>query len=281
MNRRNICILTGILCVAGSIFGLDTVFGMGWFGAGRIKEPLESFEYSRGGGMLGAHKGLKVDRLEQGSALIIKKESKWHGEDVKISEYKVSDKVLADIQTIFNNYKMARCVKAPMSKFQVLDGDTSSYYFKFSEQSIKFSSSQNIPTDTYKGIREMLACVEKYSKEGTKLPGLEAPVYTEKNFTEKQAPTDGKISLEPYGYSIKGLSFRIKNGTAEEKSIFKNCHLYKLTPEPVLLEEQISKYPSTLYAHNSSEEFLRLKQRLEAGRYRLKVAEYETEFEIK
>lgn len=278
--KKKTYLITAMLCVVGitGIFGFGKAFA-GWFGDEKIDEQLKAFSYDCGGGMLGGYESLAVKKIDEGSALVTQSKAEWHHDIPKVSEYKVSAKVLEEIKDIFNEKNMAGWQKKPLSKYQVLDGDTSSFSFSFAKTRTHFSDTQDLPDKWWEGTKEMLALVRQYCERGEKLPGLVVMPRTEEEYANRSQ--DNKVSLEMYSYRNNYLSFNIHNGTEEKQLIKESYSLTQLSPEIKEIISLVEEEMLQLEPRYSMEKGIRLRERLGTGRYMLKFGEYSVEFEVK
>lgn len=281
MSRMNLCLLVAAICVAGfaGVFYPNSAFGMNWFGKEEIKEPLNSFTYSSGGGMLGGHKSLDVKKVDASSAIVIDYDAEWHHAIPKVSEYKVSSKVLADIQKIFNAKEMAKWQNLPPSEIQILDGDTSSYYFNFGKRRVRFSDTQSLPNKWWESAKEIDSIIYKYCQQGEKLPGLVVPPRKEEEAYAR--PADGKVSLSLYYYQNNYLSFYVNNGTEAQQQVNCSYNITQISPEHREIVNKLEEDAVELEPHYAHETGIRLRDRLGTGRYMLKFGPYSIEFEMK
>lgn len=285
MTRKTICMLIALVCVTGvaGMVCLNTFLGLGWFGTGVIKEPLKEFSYSSGGDMRGSFRELRVKGFGEEHAIVSSANADWHGAAPKVKEYKVSNQVLKDIQAVFNEYNMSGLEKRPKSQFKVLDGATSSYSFSFSKQEVHFSSSQNISAQSWEGAKKIRRLIMDYCKEEALLPGLVLPEATKKGEKEYSPRhlEKGKLVIALHSYKDNTLNFYINNGTDKELMLNDAYSLVQLSPKEQVIATYQGKYPDKCYAQHVHEKSIRLKKRLEAGKYRLTYGDISKEFEIK
>lgn len=280
MNKSKFFVTT-LLYTLGitGIFGFNTAFGMSLFGREEVKEPLNEFEYHCGGGMLGGHKSLMVKRLENGLAIIEDYQQTWHHAIPTVSEYMVSDKILEEIKQIFNEKEMVTWEKRPPSEIQILDGDTSSYYFNFAKRRIRFSDTQSLPDKWWDGPKQMMKQIAQYCEQGEKLPGLVVPPRNEDE--PINYPKNGKVSLSMYYYRNNYLSFYVNNGTDKEQKVNCSYSITQLSPETKEIIRKLEEGVMQLSPNYSNETGFRLRERLGTGRYMLKFGDYSVEFEVK
>lgn len=263
-------------CIAGAVGG----FSMGLFGSGKIEEPLQSFSYGFGGDMRGSHKSLKVKRLDDNYAMVISSKSEWHNDFPKVSENRVSAQLIKDIQKIFNAYEMAKLEKRPKSPFFAHDAGTSSYSFGFKEKEVAFNSNQQIPEKSYKGIKEIFTCVQGYCKEDNRLPGLVLPEI-KKGEKHPVEPVEGKLTLVMFSYKDNTLEFYVNNGMTSKHKIDDSYKLVQLAHVEREITAKEGKHSYEAYAKQGQLQTIRLKERLEVGKYKLTYSGISCEFAIK
>jgi len=280
MNKKLIVsVLLGAVGLT-SVFGFSKVFG-GWFGETTIDTPLTSFRYGSGGDMQGSHHSIAVKSLDKDSVLVTYSDADWHYEDPEIKEYKVAPALLKDIHTAFNKYKMVRCEKAPKAKVQVLDGATDSYTFYFDKRNVHFGSTQEISTETYKGLREIFNIIGTHCKQGQKLPALVTPPRNPEVMVNPHEAEQGKLLLKVYGYEHLLLHVRFLNGLGKEQKLMYSYQLISKNAPEIVLEEHSATKELSLNTYGDSEYSIKLKQDLQPGKYVFTLAGYTTEFEIK
>ena len=280
MQRKHY-LTTALLFVIGitGIFGFNTALGMGWFSKNEVKEQLNYFRYDCGGGMLGGHKSVEVKRVDANYALVINSDTQWHHDIPKVSEYKVPAKVLEEIKTVFNAREMANWQKLPQSELQILDGDTSSYDFKFAKSRVRFSDTQKLPAKWWESTKEIFSKINQYCQQGEKFPGLVVP--PRKEDTYMTVIEDGKVSLSLYCYRANSFSFQVNNGTDSTQIIKRSYIIKQLSPEAREIVNKTDEHDSQLAPNAIKKESIRLQERLAAGKYLLQYGDYSLEFEIR
>lgn len=280
MNKR---ILVGsLLCAVGltTIFGFNTGFAFDFFSKSSVDLPLKSVSFYRGGDMQGSTRDMSVEALDNDSAIVCYENAAWHHEAINVKEYIVPISVLEDIKNIFNNNKLVRCENAPKSKYMVLDGATSSYYFHFEKRTIRFSSTQELPDGSYEALREISKCVSNACEKGQRLPGLVLRKDENGNMPTKNAVIKGKVGIKVVGYKNKNLNISIGNGLEQEQVVALQSKIVEINKPENIVAERITDETikvSKLYNENH---FWKLDKRLPAGKYSLKLGDYTTEFEI-
>lgn len=242
---------------------------------------LESYTYSRGGGMEGAHHFIKIGKVDEETALVIYSDQNWHYENPQIAEYYVPIATLMKIEKIYDSYRMYRYRHLPDSKFQILDGDTSSYHFWFEDnKSLSVSESQQIPKKAYDGFGKIKGIIEAATSAVQKLPGLVPDVITEEERISRTV--EGELRILVTEYSNNHLRYSIANGLEETVEIEDRIDVFKIVDEErisVFHKEGSREYE--VYADYCHCESVQLKEkRLEIGRYVLSIDGHEAEFEI-
>lgn len=281
MNKK--VLISGLLCAIGftTIFGFSTGFAFDLFGKSTVDEPLRSVSFSSGGDMQGSFHGMSVNTVDDNTVLVCYEDAKWHHEIVAVKEYLVPISILEDIKVIFNNNKLARCEKAPKSKYVVLDGATKSYYFNFDKKFIKFSSTQELSRENYNALREISNCISLACQKVKPLPALVLEKDADGYLPRRNAVEKGKISIKVIGYKGKNLSIAVGNGYEEEKKLDIGFKLSNMNNPNTVIAEHLVEEKAGLPKLYNYEYTWNLNERLEAGRYRLSLGEYATEFELK
>lgn len=281
MNKK--VLIGGLLCIAGftSLFGLGTGFAFDLFGTSTINQPLLEVHFSSGGDMQGSTHGMSVKAIGNNSALVKYDDAKWHNEIINVKEYVVPATVLEDIKTIFNDNKLARCEKASKSKFVVLDGATSSYYFTFKEKSIRFSSTQNLSKDNYTALKAIKKCVADACLKGKRLPVLVLEKDKDGYAPIKYVNEKGKLAIKVVGYNSQVLSIAIGNATEEDKKVSLNSKIIALDKDGSIVAEKTTQETIEMSKESNDEYRWKLDKPLEPGKYRVALGEYVAEFEIK
>lgn len=278
MNKK--VLLGGLLCVVGLssmfVFNISSVFGMS-----SVSQPLKNIYFSSGGDMRGSYHGLTVKTLDNSSALVFFEDADWHNEAIAVKEYIVPVSVLEDIKTIFNKNKLARCEKAPMSKFVVMDGATSSYSFEFEDTRIRFSSSQNLSKENYDALREIRKFVDNACQKGQLLPGLVLEKNADGTAQSRYVNVKGKMAIKVVGYKEKTLTIALGNASEEQKSISLKAKITELNNPNKIVEQNATDKTKGMPAKYNDDFEWKLDNRLEAGNYQLDLGGYTTEFTIK
>lgn len=247
--------------------------------AAKEHAPLAAYTYSFGGDMQGGSTFLKIEKSEEGKALVSYSRSEWHNTDPEVAEYLVSDSALKEIEKIYDKNKMYLYPKLGRSNMIALDAGSGSYCFKFSDGSeVQFSSTQNIPDKGYEGLNKIRALIDEAQKQGERLAGLAAA------FGEECVNTlipENECRLLVYEYIGNTLFFRISNGTSESVPVSGKRELFRVADGS---REKVAENfgdEELLDSDSIFEDSLDLgMERLSAGRYVLAAGGFEAEFEI-
>lgn len=278
MNKRVI-----VTCALGlvTMFGVGTGFAFDLFGSSNINLPLLEVSFTSGGDMQGSFHGMSVKRTDNNSALVCYEDASWHNEAVEVKEYIVPAALLEDIKTIFNSKKLARCEKASTSKFQVLDGATSSYRFYFDSKRIYFSSTQNLSRENYAALKEIKKCVAAACEKGQRLPGLVLEKNQEGYKPFRRAYVKDAMAIGVVGYKNKSLIISVGNDLDEDKSVALKTRLTEFNKPDTIVAENLTDRTVTVDKHSDYEFTWELTKRLEPGKYRLALDGYSADFEIR
>ena len=97
MNKRILLFVIGGLLMFG-------VFGCSKMPDVKNKE-LISYRYASGGGMTGGGNSTEISIVD-GEVILTYSEKKWWYEDNDITEFKLDNAVLTEIESVFRKYKM-------------------------------------------------------------------------------------------------------------------------------------------------------------------------------
>lgn len=281
MNKK--AIIGGLLCAVGlmGIFGFSTGSAFDFFGGSKIDLPLQSIYFSRGGDMQGSHHVLSVRGIDDKAALVCYEDAKWHNVVIQVQEYLVPQKVLEDIKTIFNANNLAKCAKAPQSKMFALDAATKSYSFEFEKKRISFSSNQELTRENYDALRQISACVSEACKNGERIPALYFEKNAEGNMPLRNAVQKGKFTIRVVCYRNNTLEIAISNALDEAKELSLQAKIIELGKPELVVAERLTDEKDKISQHENTNNYWKLAKPLEAGKYRLSLGEYHTEFEIR
>lgn len=238
-------------------------------------QHLNGYVYSTGGGMTGGYHRNTVKRYDD-SALISIESAEWHSQDPTIEEYLVDDTVLDELEAVVRQHKMNHWNHKKFTNMFVSDGESESYSFDFDENSISFSS-QIYPENYRNKLTELDRIVDKFIKNGEKLPGLVNPSIDDE---EHYSLPEGKLEVYVYSYARDILGLRLLNGTDKEINLSESYKIINDDTGVVLVEENIP-YGGEVSEHSRNELDIRLKERLNSGNYKIIIGDLEIPFEIR
>lgn len=244
------------------------------------KSPLRCFEYYSSGGITGGYNFIIVDSHDENSAIITTTNAGRYFEGPRVSEYLASIDILKDIEIIFRKYNIQNWDNKKFTNMFIADGVSHDYSFIFGEGHTKVSfSSQSYPQRYLEKLNQIHEVIKKYIDPDKLLPGLVLEKHGEE-MLEGQKPTEDTVRFKVCGYYNDCLFFRVLNNLKEDITLSDEIKLYRQGGDTPILEvttyckEQVS--PRNRYEKN-----IKVNERLAAGKYLLKMGEYETEFEIR
>ena len=119
------------------------------------KQELRSCSTSTGGGMLGGYKNADLRRDKEGNVVLTITEKATHADREVTTVYPASPEAFDKIRELVDSCKLYAASKRPYSKFQVLDGDTTSVSFSYENDSFRISDNQELSQKMAKGFREV------------------------------------------------------------------------------------------------------------------------------
>lgn len=261
-----------LLIIGGIVF----MFGTSYVS---IKgQKLNVYEFHSGGGMTGGYYSENVKKYDDTHALISIEKAEWHNQDPEISEYLVDMEILDELESVIRKNRMNFWNNKKFTNMFVADGESEGYYFSFDENSINFSS-QIYPPKYNKKLKQLDEILDKYLKDAQKLPALvNDRISDEENY---DLPEE-KIELYAYSYSRRddSLYVRVLNGTNDDVEIPKSFKLIN-TDSDTIIDENNEDYTSTFYPKSSDGMSFSLKERLDAGNYKIILGDIEIPFEIR
>ncbi|MDD5923761.1 MAG: hypothetical protein PUC88_03100 [Clostridia bacterium] len=239
-------------------------------------QHLNKYCYSSSGGMSGGYYSKTIKRYDDAHALISIEKVEWHSQDPEVNEYLVDVSIMDELEEIIRKYRMNFWNRKKFSNMFIADGESIGYSFTFDKDYIDLSS-QYYPARYSDKLHKFDEIIEKYLNDAKKLPGL---VNTRKDSDISYELAEGELELYVYSYSSDYLGIRILNGKDEQIEI---SHSYKLinTDKNKAIDENDDKYTMTIYPKSQDEVNFSLKERLEAGNYKLVLGEIEIPFEIR
>lgn len=238
-------------------------------------QHLNSYSYNIGGGMNGGYHSKTVKRYDN-QALITVESAEWYSQDPTVKEYLTDLAVLDELEAVVRKYKMNFWHGKQFTNMFVYDGESESYHFRFDDESISFSS-QIYPMRYRKKLDKLDKIVDKYMEAGEKLPGL---VLTKIVDDMDDFLPEGELVIYVYSYAGNSIGIRILNGTDEEVEIPESYKLINVDTGVILCEED-TPYGGSFSENAIDEMEIKLKERLEAGNYKLIFGEMELPFEIR
>lgn len=179
--------LTGILAVCicllfvlGGCSMLPTVTGLKF-----KNDELRSCSVSTGGGMLGGYSYVTLKKDENGGAVLEIRRKETHADREVTSVYQVDPEAFEKVKEMAIQYDLYAASKRRYSKFQVLDGDTTSVSFSFSNGSFRISDNQVLSKKMSTGFREVIHYLSSLAEgEGvTTVEPQKATLYLKSGYT--------------------------------------------------------------------------------------------------
>lgn len=238
-------------------------------------QHLTKYSYSSGGGMDGGYHRETIK--EYGDyALVCIESAEWYAQDPTVTEYLTDAAALDELEAVVRKYKMNFWNRKKFTNEFVADGESESYRFAFDDEDISFSS-QIYPMNYRKKLAELDEVVKRYIETGEKLPGL---VNTKTGEEGTLFLSEGELIVYVRSYAMDSLELKILNGTDEDIEI---SEMYKLVNADtnVTLSEEKTPYSGSFSEHSTDELNIRLKERLQAGNYKIILGSLEFPFEIR
>ena len=236
---------------------------------------LNSYSYSSGGGMNGGYHRETVKKY-QDQALITIESADWFAQDPTVAEYLTDTAVLEELEAVVRKYRMNFWNGKEFSKMFVCDGESESYCFYFDDDDVYFSS-QIYPMRYRKKLADLDNVVRKYIDTAEKLPGL---VGTRTDEEENFLLPEGKLDIYVYSYAENVLGVKILNGTDEPVELPGSYQLIFTDTDTVVFEEN-DENVREVSGQSRDEIDIRLKERLQAGHYKIVFGDMEIPFEIR
>lgn len=159
--KSKIIILVLILALTiGGFFMLKPIFKNNSL----KKQELNSVRYTVGGGMLGGLSRSSLEKQKDGSIKYITEYAETHSDRIVTRIYNASIHDLNNIKDLIIKYNLYRASKKPLSKIQVLDGDTSTLTVSFDDEYFSVSDTQAISTNDFKHIQEIVQLMASCAK---------------------------------------------------------------------------------------------------------------------
>lgn len=238
-------------------------------------QHLNSYSYSSGGGMDGGYYSETVKRVGD-HAIICIESAEWYAKDPTVKEYQVDAAILDEIESIVRKQKMNFWNHKKFSRMFIFDAASESYSFDFDDRDISFSS-QVYPVKYQKKLSELDHVVERYTSSGELLPGLVNPLKDDEAHYELP---ENELFIYVCLYAGDLIKLRVLNGTEEAVELSETYQLLNADTNEVLLEDE-HLYGTYISERSRDEMELRLKERLNAGNYKLFIGDLEIPFEIR
>ena len=139
MNRRLLA-LVYILCILCAVIIGVFVYSRSAFRY--RKDVLKSCSVSSGGGMLGGYSESSLSMDKEGNAVLTVRKKETHAEREVTTVYQVDPQALEEIGEMIYRYNLYGASKRPYSKFEVLDGETTTLSFRTEKGYFSISGSQ-------------------------------------------------------------------------------------------------------------------------------------------
>ncbi len=236
---------------------------------------LNKYSYSSGGGMTGGYHRETVKRQED-YAIITIESAEWYSQDPTVTEYLADVAVLDELETVVRENKMNFWNRKKFTNMFVHDGESTSYDFDFDEANISFSS-QIYPIEYGNKLSKLDDVVKKYIGSAEKLPGLVNPRAGEE---DNYSIPENELVIYVNSYAKNTLGIKILNGTDEDTEFSETYKIVNADTDTLMLEGN-TPYNNKISGHSMDVIDIKLKERLQAGNYKIVFADLEILFEIK
>lgn len=258
------------------------VMAMGLYGCGNYQfvgnQKLTGFEYSSGGGMEGGGKTTEISII-QDEVYLTETSREWWYEDDSVTEYKVDEGILEEIENVFRKNKMNWWNGKKFTNMFIADGASASYDFSFDGGTWVSFSSQYYPANYSKKLDEIHEIIRKYAETAELQPGLKCSPFTVEEHEYRSHPDNGEVEIEVYEYKKTRIYYRILNGTNEEATIPNVVKLVR--DDGQILYEKNNNSEKKIFANYSVEDSIKLEGWLEEGIYTLYVGNCSYQIDIK
>lgn len=238
-------------------------------------QHLNTYSCSSGGGMTGGYYRETIKKYDN-HALISIESAEWHSQDPVVKEYLTDASVLEELEAVVRKYRMNCWHGKKFTSMFIDDGESMSYHFDFDDATVYFSS-QFYPAGYSEKLAKLDSIVKKYIETGEKLPGLVNPKTDEE---QNYSLPENELVIYVCSYVRNYLGLKILNGTDEDVKISEKYRLINADTDEVLLEDEVP-YGGEFSQHSRDEMDIRLKERLQAGNYKIIFGELEIPFEIR
>lgn len=131
-------------------------------------QHLTEYHYSSGGGMTGGYFSETVEKYDDDFALITTEKAEWHSDEPALKKYLVDARILSDLESVVRKNHMNFWHRKTFTNMFVADGESYSYSFQFSENSIDFSS-QIYPAKYREKLKKLDEIIKNYLKNSKEL----------------------------------------------------------------------------------------------------------------
>ncbi len=147
---------------------------MGLFGRFWVKKAIEEpkieydapvigFETMRSGGMQGGTHRIEIIAADKYSnALICDSLAPTYQDDPIEKEYLVSSEIFGELKAIYDKYDMKDWGSLPNRKAKISDAPVTTYKFIFDDNSLNFSTDQELPARFFDAREEITEIIERY-----------------------------------------------------------------------------------------------------------------------
>lgn len=123
-------------------------------------DELISCSVSTGGGMLGGHRHVSLAKDEVGAAVLTVREKQTHADREVTTVYNVDQQAFDRVREIVNEYNLYGASKRPRSGLEVLDGDTTTISFVYSQGDFSVPDDLALTPKMSKGYREFISYLD-------------------------------------------------------------------------------------------------------------------------
>ena len=240
------------------------------------KERLNSYSYSRGGGMRGGFSREVVRKVDDKNVILTEEFTEWHAQDPRVTEYLTDASVLSGLENVFRKSRMNFWHRKKFTNIFVCDGESESYSFSFGNHYVGFSS-QIYPKKYGNKLARLDEVLDACRKNAVRLPGL-VNEYTDMN--EPFSCPEGEIAFHVSRCCYDCLEVVVFNETDEPIELpYANRLLNADTGEEVAVYEDsdtVSVGAGERYVYCAT-----IRKLLNAGHYQLMIGDRTVPFELR
>ena len=160
-------------------------------------DELVSCSWSAGGGMLGGYRETVLKREGDGAVLTVS-EKETHADRLVTTTYRIGPEGFGRLRDIADRAGLYRASKRPVSKLQVMDGETYTVRFSYEKGSFSVSSNQVLSARMREGFWAVADCLSSLAAgEGTvETEPQRAMLYLKSGYTLQfvvEAAFDGRL----------------------------------------------------------------------------------------